>query len=145
MVKQIYEIFEEVEKAPTLQDRAAILHYNDTQALHMVLRGAFHPGIRYLIKKIPLYKPSDSPRGMGYTSIYKELGRIYLFEEGHPRRPAGLTNARMNTILIQMLEAMEAKEAIVFSNMLLKNLRVKNLNEDAIKLAYPHKWHDILG
>lgn len=145
MHKGVYEIFEEFEKAANFEDRVAILKYNDSQELHAVLRGAFHPHIKYLIEKVPAYKPSNAPIGMGYTSIQKELRRVYLFEANNPQRPANLTEKRMEELLIQILESLEAKEAIVFQNMLLKKLRVKDLNDTVIKAAFPHKWNEILG
>lgn len=145
MYKNLYEVFDEFEKAQTLEQRADVLRRNDGHVLYSVLRGAFNPNIKYLVERIPHYKPSDAPIGMGYTTIHRELDRLYLFELGNPRRPAGLSEKRMTQILIQMLEGLEAKEAVIFANMLLKNLKIKNLNEDVIKLAFPDKSNLILG
>lgn len=145
MQKNIYEIFEEFEKAPTLEDKANVLRFNDGYALHAVLRAAFHPHIRFLVDRIPQYKPNDAPPGLGWTTLHKEINRIYLFENGNPKRPAGLTEERMYILLTQILESLEAKEAIVFSNALLKDLKVRDLNDNVIKMAFPYKWKEILG
>jgi hypothetical protein len=74
---------------------------------------------------------------LGYTSIAQELGRAYLFEEGNPRVEPNLTYERKEKILIQILEALEKREAEVFLNMLLKDLKVKNLDYRIVNEAFP--------
>ena len=78
-MKNLYEVFEEFEKAPKREEKIDILRNNKSYALECVLRGAFHPNVRYVIDEIPTYRKSDSPAGLGYTSIHQELGRVYLF------------------------------------------------------------------
>ena len=141
----MYEIFDEFEKATTQQDRINILRFNYGTGLHYVLRAAFHPNIKFVVNKVPKYKPSITPIGLGYSSIIHELRRFYLFEEGNPKRPPNLTYERMEQILIQILEGLEAKEAVVLTNLLLKNLRIKNLDKDVIKEAFPDRYQEFLG
>ena len=141
MRKFIYEIFSEVEKANTDEERVAVLQKNRCYELECVLRGAFSPSVQYLIEKVPYYKPADIPVGMAHNTIASELNRVYLFEKYNPRRPKTLTKERMNVLLIQMLEGMEAKEATAFINMLMKNLKVKGLDEKIVRTAFP----DLLG
>jgi hypothetical protein len=66
-----------------------------------------------------------------------ELKRVYLFVEGSTKAPKTLTDIRRQHILIQILEALEAKEADVFMNMLLKDLKVKGLTYKIIQEAFP--------
>jgi len=136
-MKQIYEVFEEFEKAKAKKDRIDVLKKNDSYALRQVLIGAFNPSVEFVIDKTPYYKPEQVPPGMGYSTISSELDRVYLLVKGHPRVADTLTQERKEQILIQMLEALEAKEAVVFMNMILKNLKIKGLDEKIVKEAFP--------
>lgn len=136
-MKNIYEVFEEIEKAPSRKDRVDILRKNDSFALRNVLKGTYDPNVNFAISKVPYYKPSDAPAGLGYTSIHQELGRAYLFQTEHPKLPVGLTDKRREQILIQILEALEKREAEIFMNMILKKQIVQGLNVEVVKEAFP--------
>jgi hypothetical protein len=136
-MKNMYELFDEFEKAPNKEAKIAVLRNDNRQILKNVLQGAYHPAIKFLIKKKPKYTRSDSPPGMGYTSIETEFKRVYLFVEGAKKADPNLTMVRREQILIQILEALEAKEADVFMNMLLKDLKVKGLTPKIIEEAFP--------
>ena len=136
-MKNIYEVFEEIEKSPSRKDRIEILRKNDSFALRNILKGTYDPNIEFAITKVPFYKPSDAPAGLGYTSIHQELGRAYLFQKEHPKLPPSLTNLRREQILIQILEALEKREAEIFMNMLLKKQIVQGLNIEVVKEAFP--------
>lgn len=136
-MKNIYEVFDEIDKAETPEHKVLILKYNDSKALREVLRGTFDPNITFSIKEIPNYKRSDSPPGLGYTSIAQELDRVYLFQEGNPRVSSNLSLERKRQILIQILENMEAKEAEIYANMLMKKQNVKGLSENIVREAFP--------
>lgn len=138
MIKGIYEIFEEIEKTPNRQDKINILRFNNRKALEVVLQNSFHPDIKFLIDRVPYYKPSDSIPGLGYNSIDMSMKRIYLFQANHPKRSPNLSQKKMENLLIEMLESLEAKEATVFVNMLLKKQKVKGLNYSLVKEAFPN-------
>lgn len=136
-MKNIYEIFDEYENATTKEERIQVLKKNGNYALRSVLKGTYDPHLQFVIDKVPLYKPSDAPPGLGYTSIHQELGRIYLFTKDDPRVAPTLTEKRKEQILIQILEALEKREAEVFMNMILKKQKVKNLNAEIVSEAFP--------
>lgn len=136
-MKNLYEVFEEFENAPNRQAKIDILRNNRSYALECVLRGTFHPDIKYVFNEIPKYANSLSPPGMGYTHIHKELDRVYLFEQNNPRVAPTLTLQRKEYILAQMLEAMEAKEAAIFAGMLSKRLPVKGLTYKLVAETFP--------
>lgn len=136
-MKNLYEVFEEFEKAPNRESRIAVLRNNDSYALKCVLNGAFNPYIRYVFEDIPPYRKSDSPPGMGYSSIHQELGRVYLFEVNNPRVDPNLSLERKKVILAQMLESLEEKEAKVFAGMIEKRLKVKGLTYKLVQEAFP--------
>lgn len=136
-MKNIYEVFEEFEQAASKKDKIAVLQKNDSYALRQVLKGSFDPKIEFVIDRVPYYNPSDAPPGLGYTTISQELKRVYLFQKDNPKRDPNLSKERIEVILIQMLENLEAKEAVVFMNMLLKKQKVKGLTEKIVEEAFP--------
>lgn len=136
-MKNVYEIFDEFEKAPNRESKIAVLRNNNGWALKNILKGSFDPNIKFIFEEAPKYKPSDSPPGMGYSSIHKELDRVYLFEVNNPKTSPNLSLKRKEQILIQILEVLEAKEAEIFMNMLLKKQKVKGLTPAIVKEAFP--------
>ena len=143
MAKNLYEIFDEFQQRTKREDKLAVLRYNNCYALQCVLRGAFDPRIKYMIEEMPAYRPSDSPIGMGYSSIALELDRIYLLEQNHPKAPPNLTQQKRKQILIQMLEALEAKEAEILAGMVMKRLPVKGLTYKLVQEAFPGLLPDV--
>lgn len=137
MKQSIYEIFRDFERAPDRASKIAVLQKNYRPVLGDVLQGAFHPDIKFVIKSKPSYRRSDAPPGMGYSKIDVEMRRIYLFVEGSQKAPKELTDVRRQHLLIQILEALEAPEADVFMNMLLKDLKVKGLTYKIVQEAFP--------
>ena len=142
-MKNLYEVFAEFEKATKREEKIDILRNNKSYALECVLRGAFHPNIRYVIDEIPNYRKSDAPAGLGYTSIHQELGRAYLLEENNPMTSPDLTLNRKKVILAQMLESMEEKEAAVFAGMIMKRVPVKGLTYKLTQEAFPGLLPDV--
>ena len=135
--KLIYEIFEEVAGAATFEEKRQAIIRNDSPALRMVLRAALHPKIHFVFDKPLDYNRSDSPPGLGENSVYSAINKVYLFEVGNPRVAPNLTLERKSQLLIQLLEGLEAKEADVFMNMVLKNLNVEGLDSELVMSVYP--------
>lgn len=135
--KNIYEVFNDFKTAKSKQERVDVLRSNDSYALRNVLFGAFLPELKFTIKKIPEYKKIDVPPGMSYSHMTEALSRVYLFVEGSPRRPAGLSDQRETELLIQLLESLEPSEAEVFANMLKKDLKIPYLTSNLINEAFP--------
>ncbi len=141
--KNIYEVFDDFVNASTREAKIDILRKNSGYALDAVLRGAFHPHIKYVFNDIPEYRKSDAPPGLSYTSIHQELSRVYLFEENNPKVASNLTLDRKKYLLVQMLESLESKEADVLSGMLMKKLPVKGLTYKLVQEAFPGMLPDI--
>lgn len=137
MIKNVYEILDEVASAPDDQARKAILFYNNNYALRCILRAAFHPNIKFSIDRVPYYKPSLAPVGLSDSTLHKEINRIYLFEANNPRVSPNLTQERKEKLLIQLLESLEAKEAVVLTNTLLKDLKVPGLTKELVEEVFP--------
>lgn len=137
MIKNIHEVFEELEKAETKNDAKAVLFYNMTPGMRGVLRANFHPGIKFVIDQIPAYRENDAPLGLGDTSIHKEINRVYIFEQNNPRVDSNLTLERKKQVLVQILEGLEAKEAKIFADMLMKRIKVKHLTKKMVEEVFP--------
>lgn len=133
----VYEILDKFEQQKTAEDRKAFLKNNDNYALRMTLRSAFHPRIKFLFDSVPEYKQSYAPIGMGYGTLHHVFEKFYLFEEGNPRAPAGLTMERRKQILVQLLEQLESREAKVLESIITKKLKVKGLTTKLIEEVWP--------
>jgi len=136
-MKNVYEVFEELELAEDDFERVDMLRRNENFALRSVLQGIFNPNVQFTVAEKPKYKRSDAPPGLSYSSMLQELDRIYLFEANNPRVSPNLTEQRKTQILIQILETLEAKEADVFMSMLLKKNTVPGLTYEVVKTAFP--------
>lgn len=137
MEKNLYEIFDEVTKASTTLEKVEVLRRNYSPTLVSFLRGVYNPSIKFDVEKIPPYKPSEDIPGMGWSNIYTELKRAYLFQKTHPKRPRELSDARQEQLLIQMLESLEPKEAKLFGDMLMKKLDVPTMSKLLADTAFP--------
>ena len=134
------EIFEFFAAAKTKQEKIACLRKYGKADLQSVLRAAFHPRIKFLVDHWPKYKPLPGGklnRGVPGNSIGAEMKRIYLFEDRNPKTPKNFTQAQRENLLIQILESIEAEEAVIFMNMLLKNLKVPGLDAELVSEAFP--------
>jgi len=136
-MKNLYEVFDEFEKAPNRQAKIDVLRNKKTYAMECVLRGAFHPDIKYVFDEIPAYNDSLSPPGLGYTNIHQELDRVYLYEQNNPRTAPNLSLDRKKYLLVQVLESMEKRESEIFGGMIVKRLPVKGLTYKLVAEAFP--------
>lgn len=135
-MKTMSEIFDAVDKAQTRQDKINTLRNNNCFALKYLLTGIYSPAIKFVFDKVPKFKRSGVPDGMGYTSIHQELGRAYLFEQGNTKVDPNLSLKRKEELLLQILEALEDREADLFSNMIEKR-PVEGIDRDLVKEAFP--------
>lgn len=135
--KNVYEVFEDFKNASGKKERIEVLKNNDTFALRNVLVGTFHPDVKYAIKTIPPYKSEDVPPGMSYNNMTQVLDKMYLFMENNPRTPPGLTEQRKQQLLVQILESLEEKEAVVFMNTILKDQKIPYLTVNLVNEAFP--------
>ena len=139
--KMIHEILNEVNTVTTDKEKIDALRKNYRNTLGFVLRGMFHPKIKYRYTEIPVYTPLDSPKGFEYSTIDMEIERVYLFEQNNPRRSSNLSDKRMTEIFIQILECLDAREAKVFTNMILKQ-PMAGLTYDLVVEAFPNLMAD---
>lgn len=142
-MKNLYEILADFSQAKNEAERKAVLVKYASPAFLTFLRLALDKRIKFLIKEKPKYKPLDAAAGMGYSNYGIELRRMYLFIEGHPHRPAALTDKRMNELCLQILEGLEPKEAEVFSDLVTNNFKVPNLTPKLVAKTFPQLFADL--
>lgn len=134
----MYEVFDEVQKAPTKKDKILCLQKNYDYTLRCVLRAAFHPNIRFVITgDIPQYTPDKSPIGLAVISMNNVVDKLYLFEVGNTRTDPNLTLKRKKELFIQFLEGLEAREAEILVQIINKKIECKGLTYLIVKEALP--------
>jgi hypothetical protein len=131
-----HEIFEKFEQLKTREERLTYLRNNHTYQFKEFLRGAFDPNVIFKVN-IPKYRPAVEPEGLNYSTLHNEMDRVYLFVEGHPKTPIGITEDKKEYVLKNMLEAIHKKEAELLIAMLKKDLKIKFLTAKLIKEVYP--------
>lgn len=137
MLYNVYEVFDRFIAAKTKQEKLDILRRNDSAHLRYVLKAAFHPQLKFIVDSNVNYKPSISPPGMSDSVLLHELRRMYLFEEGNPARSPNLTKEKTLSILADILESLEAREAEVLLNAMMKKVNVPGLTYKVVAEAFP--------
>ena len=77
------EIAMKINNAKDKPRKLKVLRDHDSVALRQVLKGAFHPDVKWAIPKgeVP-YTVNDAPVGTEHTVLSQEAKRLYLFTEG---------------------------------------------------------------
>jgi len=104
------EIFDRVEKAPTVQERKDILLKNNSPVLVEILKMNFHPDIKFKLPEgEPPFKREGVPMGLADSNLYKEMRRMYVWINP----PENLHKIKRETLFIQLLESINEKEAVL--------------------------------
>ena len=137
-MKNIYEVFDEFEAAPSKKEKMAVIEKNLSQTLVQVLELTFHPNFEWLITEMPdNYKiPTDVLPGLSSTQLSVEIRKLYLFRKGDPSAEQ-LTPEKRNQLLLQLLESLEPREAEVVIGIFQKDQGVKGLTYKFVKEAFP--------
>lgn len=137
MIKNVYEILDEFERAQNKEERIKVLKDNALHHFLQVLKYTFDPKYQFYVKEFPKnYVQPDTFPGIRYSGIESEIRRVYLFLKGNETADI-LSEEKRNQILVELLEAFEPREAQVFVNMMKKNLQIKHLTPTLIKEAFP--------
>ena len=137
-MRNIYEIFDEFELAKNKKERMSVIEKNLSKTLVDVLALTYHPNSQWLIKEMPEnYKiPTDMLPGLSGTQLSTELRKLYLFQKGHPSAEQ-LTEQKRTQLLLQLLEALEPREAEVVLGIFQKDQGVRGLDYKFVKEAFP--------
>ena len=136
-MKNIYEIFDEFEIAPSKKEKLLVIEKNLSKTLLQVLELAFHPDYQWLINEMPIeYKIPDTFPGISRCQLSTEIRKLYLFKKGDATAEK-LSDEKRKQLLLQLIESLEPREAEVVIGILSKDLGVKGLNYKFVKEAFP--------
>ena len=128
----IAEIVEQTSKLNSKQDQVNFLRKNDSVPLRIVLKNALDPEIKFALPEgDPPFKTSELPDSHGM--LYSEARRLYLFIEGGN---LNLSKLKRETLFIQILEAVDPKDAKLLVHMKDKKLPY-NVSYDTVEEAFP--------
>jgi len=104
------EIFDQVQKAETQQERKNILLKHNSPVLVEILKMNFHPDIKFKLPEgEPPFKRDGVPMGLADSNLYKEMRRMYVWINP----PENLHKIKRETLFIQLLESINEKEAVL--------------------------------
>ena len=102
------EIFDQVQKAESIEQQKQILLKNNSPVLLDILKMNFNPDIKMQLPEgTPPFKRTGIPMGMADTNLYKEMRRMYTWVNP----PPNLHKIKKETLFIQLLESINEKEA----------------------------------
>jgi hypothetical protein len=134
------EIATKINNAKDKPRKLKVLQDHDSVPLRQVLKGAFHPDIKWLLPKgdVP-YTPNDAPLGTDHTILSQEAKRLYLFIEGGDN---AISQNKRETTFVQMLEGLSAEEADFLIAVVNKkvNNKYKGFTANLVKEAF--NWND---
>jgi len=134
------EIATKINNAKDKPRKLKVLKDHDSVPLRQVLKGAFHPDIKWLLPKgdVP-YTPNDAPLGTDHTILSQEAKRLYLFIEGGDNT---ISQNKREMTFVQMLEGLSAEEAEFLVAVVNKkvNNKYKGFTANLVKEAF--NWND---
>jgi hypothetical protein len=136
--KTFYEIFEEVEKAKTKQDKINTLHKYSSPALKAILGFTYDPSVKWLLPEgDPPYKPLDASSDAEGRLTY-EVDKFYLFVEGPTDAQKNIKQIKRENLFIQMLESVDHRDAKVLLGMKNRKLPFKSITRKLVAEAFPN-------
>lgn len=136
-MKNMYEIFDEIDMALTKKEKMKVIENNLSQTLVNVLLLTFHPDYKWKYKEFPeQYRIPDTKPGISVCQLGTELRKMYLFRVGDPTAE-NLSDRKRKELLIQFLESLEPREAEVVIGIFKKDQGVDGLTYDFVKEAFP--------
>ena len=139
MVPNVYEILNEFQTVQTRDDRKnVLLKYGYLEYFRKVLQYTFNPFYQfYTENEFPKdYVKPDTFPGIRLAGIESEIRKFYLFLKGDPTADK-LTEQKRHVLLLQLLESFEPEEAVVWFNMMNKDLKIKGLTESLVRETFP--------
>ena len=132
-----YEIFKEVEKAKTREEKKAILRQHSGPALKTVLGYTFNPNVKWLLPEgTPPYTPVKEGTDMEGRFV-AEMRRLYLFVEGPSDTQKNLKQVRREQLFIDLLESIDPGDAKVLIGMKEGKLPFKGITRKLVAETFP--------
>ena len=129
------EVLQKVSNAKTKAQKIKLLNEFNSPALRALLIANFDESVISMLPEgdVP-YKPNDAPEETEHTKLIQEYRKLYLFFKGG----ANISQARRETLFIQLLEGLHAKEAEVLS--LVKDKKIGKrwkITRQCVEEAFP--------
>lgn len=129
------EVLQKVSNAKTKAQKIKLLNEYNSPALRALLIANFDESVISMLPdgNVP-YKPNDAPEETEHTKLIQEYRKLYLFFKGG----ANISQARRETLFIQLLEGLHAKEAEVLT--LVKDKKIGKrwkITRQCVEEAFP--------
>ena len=131
-----FEVLNLVSKQRTNAKKVEVLRKYDHERFREFLRLAFNPNVTF-DTPIPNYRPAVEPAGLNYTYIHNEVPKLYRFIKDHPLRSPDLSEKKLSSLLVVLLESLHKDEASLLVNLFKKDLGVKYLTKQVVMEAFP--------
>jgi len=138
-MKNIFEVLDEIEEASSKKEKMEAIQRNLSKTLVQVFELTYHPQYEWLIQEMPenYIIPNNTLPGISRVQLSTEIRKLYMFRKGDTTAEK-LGPKKRNELLIQLLEALEPREAEVIIGIFKKDLGVNGLNYNFIKEAFPN-------
>lgn len=136
----ISEVLQKVSNAKTKQEKIALFHEHNSDALRAILIWNFDESVISLLPEgeVP-YTPNEAPKGTEHTMLEKEYRLLYNFIKGGND---SLTKTRREMLFIQMIEGLHQEESELL--ILIKDGRLQEkyrITKNVVQEAFPQiKW-----
>ena len=137
MKTSVPQVFEEVEKAKTKEEKIKILRAYESLPLKGILELNYHPAAKMDLPpgEPPFKKDTNTPDGYSDSNLYVEFRRFYIWT-----KPSNLNKIRKESLFIQMFVGIHWKEAELIC--LAKDRKItkkyKSIKEDLVREAFPN-------
>lgn len=134
----VYEIFDQVQKAATQEERIQVLKDNNCLAIRDVLRASFDDTIVFTLPAgDPPYKDSLSKEGMSPTNLIRSTNRFTYFVKGGLGDQ--LKAVKRETMFLALLEGIHPLDAKIVCAMKDKKLQelYPALSKELTKAVWP--------
>ena len=133
------EVLQKVSNAKTKAQKIKLLNEYNSPGLRALLIANFDESVISMLPDgdVP-YKPNDAPEETEHTKLIQEYRKLYLFFKGG----ANISQARRETLFIQLLEGLHSKEAEVLA--LVKDKKIGKrwkITRQCVEEAFPNiQW-----
>jgi len=132
-----HEVFEQLEKTTSIDERVSILRNNLTQAVQMVLQAAFKTELYLdLPEGAPPYRVDSNPAGLQPSPLKQQIQVLPSLLKRNTR----ISRIRKETLFIRLIEGAHAKDALILIAMKDKKLSelYPLLTESLVRTAFPN-------
>ena len=135
----LHEVLQKVSNAKTKAQKIKLLEAHNSPALRSILIANFDESVISMLPdgEVP-YKKNDAPEDTEHTKLAHEYRKLYLFFKGG----ANVSQTRRETLFIQLLEGLHAKEAEVLT--LVKDKQIGKrwkITRQCVEEAFPNiQW-----